>query len=231
MAHETRHAAWQTERRFAVRILPEDGPAGGSGQRAHGVPRRLRSRLRVGEPRRPRARRNGKPRDRRDARRRRGGSLDVHARAAGARLQPVELAGGRRSSRAGSGSRDSGNALSDRRSGRTCAGGRHAPSPPPPPVFVAPPEPEIVRTAEVGAPRETPRQWLRTWVRAAWNDRLARCCLIGSGASLWFSVGLADPQFLLPLAPVPAGVLVAAPEPSRAGPPRPSPKTGCSPSG
>ena len=26
MAHETRHAAWQTERRFAVRLLPEDGP-------------------------------------------------------------------------------------------------------------------------------------------------------------------------------------------------------------
>ena len=26
MAHDVRHAAWQTERRFAVRILPEDGP-------------------------------------------------------------------------------------------------------------------------------------------------------------------------------------------------------------
>jgi hypothetical protein len=26
MANETRHAAWQTERRFAVRLLPEDGP-------------------------------------------------------------------------------------------------------------------------------------------------------------------------------------------------------------
>jgi hypothetical protein len=36
-------------------------------------------------------------------------------------------------------------------------------------------------------------------VRTAWNDRLSRVCLIGSGASLWFSVGLADPHFLLPL--------------------------------
>src|SRR5437868_15195214 len=26
MANETRHAAWQTERSFVVRILPEDGP-------------------------------------------------------------------------------------------------------------------------------------------------------------------------------------------------------------
>jgi hypothetical protein len=36
-------------------------------------------------------------------------------------------------------------------------------------------------------------------VRTNWNDRLSRVCLIGSGASLWFSVGLADPHFLLPL--------------------------------
>jgi hypothetical protein len=75
------------------------------------------------------------------------------------------------------------------------------PSPPPQPVFVARPEPTPVRTVEVAAPpvRVSPRQWLRTWVRTAWNDRLSRVCLIGSGASLWFSVGLADPHFLLPL--------------------------------
>jgi hypothetical protein len=35
-------------------------------------------------------------------------------------------------------------------------------------------------------------------VRTAWNDRPSRVFLIGSGASLWFSVGLADPHFLLP---------------------------------
>jgi hypothetical protein len=49
------------------------------------------------------------------------------------------------------------------------------------------------------APREAPRKWIRAKVLAAWDDRLGRVCLIGSGASLWFSVGLADPHFLLPL--------------------------------
>ena len=46
---------------------------------------------------------------------------------------------------------------------------------------------------------ETPRRSVRAKVRAAWDDRLSRCCLIASGISLWFSAGLADPQFLLPL--------------------------------
>jgi hypothetical protein len=63
---------------------------------------------------------------------------------------------------------------------------------------VASPEPEIDRT-EPAAARETPRRWIRPSARAAWDDRLSRCCLIAAGASLWFSVGLADPQFLLPL--------------------------------
>jgi hypothetical protein len=48
-------------------------------------------------------------------------------------------------------------------------------------------------------PREAPRKWIQARVRAAWNDRLSRVCLIGSGTSLWFSVGLADWHFLLPL--------------------------------
>jgi hypothetical protein len=52
---------------------------------------------------------------------------------------------------------------------------------------------------ELAALRATVFSWIRTNVRTAWDDRLSRCCLIGSGASLWFSVGLADPQFLVPL--------------------------------
>jgi hypothetical protein len=60
------------------------------------------------------------------------------------------------------------------------------------------PEPEIDWTEHAPA-RETPHRSIRAKVRAAWDDRLSRCCLIASGISLWFSVGLADPQFLLPL--------------------------------
>src|SRR5207302_2762724 len=71
---------------------PGGWTAGGSRQRAHGVPRRLRSRLRLGEPRGSGARRNGKPRDRRNAGRRHRGSLDVHAGATGSRLHSADLA-------------------------------------------------------------------------------------------------------------------------------------------
>ncbi len=45
----------------------------------------------------------------------------------------------------------------------------------------------------------TARKWIRVNVPTAWDDRLSRYCLILSGASLWFTLGLADPQFLAPL--------------------------------
>jgi hypothetical protein len=45
----------------------------------------------------------------------------------------------------------------------------------------------------------TARKWIRANVPTAWDDRLSRYCLVLSGASLWFALGLADPQFLAPL--------------------------------
>jgi hypothetical protein len=70
--------------------------------------------------------------------------------------------------------------------------------PEPVPEQPAPREAPAPRS-EAALPREAPRKWIQARVRAAWNDRVSRVCLIGTGASLWFSVGLADAQFLLPL--------------------------------
>jgi hypothetical protein len=53
--------------------------------------------------------------------------------------------------------------------------------------------------AEPAAVRVTARKWILANVRTAWDDRLSRVCLVLSGASLWFTLGLADPQFLAPL--------------------------------
>lgn len=195
MANETRHAAWQTERRFAVRLLPEDGPGA---DLASGLTEFLDAFDFASE----------------------WVSREDPARDGTASLAIVETQDGiaeevwtytpgeaapdfsppswpavpefpnrQRKSR-----------LRERveRAGPVV---ERAPTVVPPTPLqrpVAQPEPEIVRT-EVAAARESPRQWVRTWVRTAWNDRLSRVCLVGSGASLWFSVGLADPHFLLPL--------------------------------
>jgi hypothetical protein len=64
----------------------------------------------------------------------------------------------------------------------------------PPPL----PEPEI-DVAEHAPARDAPGRSIGARARAAWDDLLSRCCLIASGVSLWFSAGLADPRFLLPL--------------------------------
>lgn len=66
----------------------------------------------------------------------------------------------------------------------------------PPPVALLEPEIDVTEPAPA---RETSHRSIRANARAAWDDRLSRCCLIAAGVSLWFSVGLADPQFLLPL--------------------------------
>jgi hypothetical protein len=65
------------------------------------------------------------------------------------------------------------------------------------------PEPEP-RPAPPRAPaadvRIDARKWLRTNARIAWNDRISRVLLILAGATLWFTIGLADPVLLVPLA-------------------------------
>jgi hypothetical protein len=196
MAHETRHAAWQTERSFAVRLLPEDGPPA---DLASGITEFLDAFDLASD----------------------WVSREDPARDGTASLAIVETQDGiaeevwtytpgrpaadftplswapvpefpsrqgtlRLRERVGSAP-----ALVER------APAVAPPSSPPRRPPVAPPEPEIVRP-EVAVAHETPRQSLRTRVRAAWNDRLARCCLIASGASLWFTIGLADAHFLLP---------------------------------
>jgi hypothetical protein len=199
MAHDSRHAAWQTERRFAVRILPEDGPPA---ELAGGLTEFLDAFDFASEwVSREDPARDGTASlvivETQD-----GVAEEVWTYTPG---QPApdfspltwpavpEFPSRQRKSR-----------LRERIETGVVVERAPAvvpPSPPPRPVFVARPEPTPVRTAEVAAPpvRESPRQWLRTWVRTAWNDRLSRVCLIGAGASLWFSVGLADPHFLLPL--------------------------------
>ena len=197
MANETRHAAWQTERRFAVRLLPEDGPPA---DLASGLTEFLDAFDLASE----------------------WVSREDPARDGTASLAIVETHDGvaeevwtytpgqtpaddvsplRWAAPPAFPNRERKSRLRER-VGTAVVVERAPtvvpPNPPPRPVFVPPAEPEIVRTTEVPAARETPRQWLRASVKAAWNDRLARCCLIGSGASLWFSVGLADPHFLLP---------------------------------
>jgi hypothetical protein len=76
------------------------------------------------------------------------------------------------------------------------------PEPTPPVVYRDTPRvdytPQVDR-AEPAAVHVTARKWIQANVRTAWDDRLSRVCLILSGASLWFTLGLADPQFLAPL--------------------------------
>ncbi len=64
-----------------------------------------------------------------------------------------------------------------------------------------PADPDVPRFdgTEPATVEVTRRKWLVASVRAAWDDRLARCCVVLSGASLWFALGLADPKVLAPL--------------------------------
>ncbi len=197
MAHETRHAAWQTERRFAVRLRRGEGPPA---DLASGLTEFLDAFDLASEwVSREDPARNGTA------------SLAIVETQDGVAEEVWTYTPGRPApdfsplnwaAVPAFPSRERKSRLRERMATAVVverAPTVVAPSAPPRPVFVAPPEPAIVTTAEVPAVREAPRQWLRTRVRAAWNDRLSRCFLIGSGASLWFSVGLADPKFLLPL--------------------------------
>jgi hypothetical protein len=205
MADETRHAAWQTERRFAVRLLPEDGPPA---DLASGLTEFLDAFDFASEwVSREDPTRDGTASlaivETQD-----GVADEVWTYTPGqpaADFSPLNWAAVPRFP-----NRERKSRLRERveHAGPVV---ERAPtvvptSPPQRPVAqrpvapqpVARPKPEIVRIDVEGA-SETPRQWVRTRLRAAWNDRLSRCCLIASGASLWFAVGLADPHFLLPL--------------------------------
>jgi hypothetical protein len=206
MAQEIRHAAWQTERRFTVRLLPEDGPPS---ELANGLTDFLDAFDLASD----------------------WVSREDPARDGTASLAIVETIDGVTEE---IWTYTPGQPAADftpltwphvpefphrerrsRLSQRVSAAGGRAPRalPPspawPPPVAAAPqrgperpvkPAPREAPTPRIAvAPREAPRKWIRARMRAAWNDRLSRGCLIGSGASLWFTVGLADPHFLLPL--------------------------------
>src|SRR2546421_5694025 len=189
MANETRHAAWQTERRFAVRLLPEDGPPA---DLASGLTEFLDAFDFASE----------------------WVSREDPARDGTASLAIVETQDGVTDE---VWTYTPGQPAADfsplnwaavprfpnrERKSRLRERVEHAgpvveraptvvpPSPPQRPVAqrpveqrpveqrpveqrpVAPPKPEIVRI-DVAAASETPRQWVRTRLRAAWNDRLS----------------------------------------------------------
>jgi hypothetical protein len=90
-------------------------------------------------------------------------------------------------------------------------------TPEPAPVIAAPPAPRTPLPPPLPAPprartdvpvdaRTAARKWIRANTRIAWDDRISRVMLILAGATLWFTVGLADPAFLLPLATFVAGL-------------------------
>jgi hypothetical protein len=194
MAHETRHAAWQTERSFAVRLLPEDGPPA---DLASGLTEFLDAFDLASDWV-----------SREDPARDGTASLEIVETNDGVAQQvwtyapaepPADFAPLTWPGVPDFATREKKSRLRERM-GPVPVEPAPVVAPPSLPLYVvAPPEPVVERTEVVASARETPRQWIRTRARAAWKDLLSRCCLIAAGASLWFSVGLADPHFLLPL--------------------------------
>jgi hypothetical protein len=198
MAQETRHAAWQTERRFAVRLLPEDGPPT---DLASGLTEFLDAFDLASEW----VSREDPARDGRATlaivELRDGVAEEVWT------YPPPQPSGGQEMmARLGFNpltwvgvpefSADEHRSSLQQRVWPVADRAPTAvPSTPPPIEWL---EPETDTTEDAPA-RETPRRSIRAKVRAAWDDRLSRCCLIACGISLWFTVGLTDPQFLLPL--------------------------------
>lgn len=198
MAQETRHAAWQTERSFAVRLLPEAGPptdlASGLTEfldafdlASEWVSREDPARdgaaslaiieTRDGVPEEVWTYPPPEPVEREDLTARLG-------------FNPVTWVGV---------PEFSGDDHRSRLRQRVWPADDRATAVvprlvPPPPL----PEPEI-DVIEHAPARDAPRRSVRARARAAWDDLPSRCCLIASGVSLWFSAGLADPRFLLPL--------------------------------
>jgi hypothetical protein len=194
MAHDTRHAAWQTERSFAVRLLPEEGPPA---DLASGLTEFLDAFDLASDWV-----------SREDPARDGTASLEIVETNDGVAQQvwaytpaqpPADFSPLTWPGVPDFATRERKSRLRER-IGPVPVEPTPVVAPPSLPLYaVAPPQPEIERTKVAATSRGTPRQWIRTRVRAAWNDRLSRCCLIAGGASLWFTVGLADPHFLLPL--------------------------------
>jgi hypothetical protein len=191
MAQEIRHAAWQTERSFAVRLLPEDGPPA---DLASGLTEFLDAFDLASEwVSREDPTRNGAATlaiiETRD-----GVPEEVWTYPPGPPVGGQEL-----TARLGFNPLTWVGVPEFNAAERVWPVADRAPtvlpSTPPPLALL---EPEI-ETTETAPAAETPRRSVRTMARAAWDDRLSRCCLIACGLSLWFTVGLADPQFLLPL--------------------------------
>jgi hypothetical protein len=197
MAQETRHAAWQTERSFAVRLLPEDGPptdlASGLTEfldafdlASEWVSREDPGRdgaatlaiieTHDGVPEEVWTYPPPEPVEREDLTARLG-------------FNPVTWVGV---------PAFSADERKSRLRQRVWPADDRAPTAVPGLVLSPLPEPEIDLT-EHEPVRAASHRSVRAKVRAAWDDRPSRCCLIASGVSLWFSAGLADPQFLLPL--------------------------------
>lgn len=224
MASETRHAAWQTERRFAVRLLPEGGPPT---DLADGLTEFLDAFDLAFEWL-----------NREDPARTGAATLAILETSDGvsaevwtyppapgngqelvARLgfNPLNWAGvpgfssderkTRLRQRVGATDPRAAEVVSPKVEPAPRA--ERAPSVAPRlPQPVASPERETIPTDRGGAHaeskeratvRETVVRWIRANARPTWDDRLARCCLVLAGASLWFSLGLADPRFLVPL--------------------------------
>jgi hypothetical protein len=70
----------------------------------------------------------------------------------------------------------------------------------PSPALPPPAAPPRARAALPVDTHAAARKWIRTNARIAWDDRSSRVLLILAGATLWFTIGLADPTFLVPLA-------------------------------
>src|SRR5207302_2651813 len=190
MAQELRHAAWQTERRFTVRLVPEDGPPV---DLASGLTEFLDAfDLASDWVNREDPARDGTASlaivETQD-----GVTEEVWTYTPGqpaADFTPLtwphvpEFPHRERRSR-----------LSQRVSTTGSRPPKALPPSPawPTPVVAAPdrvkeqPAPREAPTPRIAAaPREAPRKWIRARARAAWDDRLPRGCLIGSGASPWF---------------------------------------------
>jgi hypothetical protein len=196
MASETRHAAWQTERSFAVKVLPEEGPpadlAGGFSEfldafdvavewvNREDPPRDGAATLAIFETR------DGVTEEVWTYPPAQPGAADNLVVRLG--FNPLTWTGRRGFSSA-----------VPRLSGSTP---RSTAAP-----DVAQPEQRIIPTDFDAAPIDTteratvpataaPRPF-RARVRATWDDPLSRCCLLCSGGSLWFSLSFADANFLV----------------------------------
>jgi hypothetical protein len=228
MASETRHAAWQTERRFAVRLLPEGGPptelAGGLTEFLDAFDLAFEWLHREDPARTGRA------------------TLTILETCDGVSEEvwtypPAPANGQELVARLGFNplnwpgvpgySADERKSRLRQRVGATDRRADEAPSPKVEHVVAAAPAPSVapsvahhvvlpepepepkptlpdhvtapVEATERAPVRERVRRWIRANARPTWNDRVSRVCLVLSGASLWFSLGLADPQFLVPL--------------------------------